>query len=200
MTTNTKKNYWRYIIYIAVIGLVLWPTSRIFFQQQLMKIGFFQPKLEQPEVTEESNVAAVDQSSTDKASFVTESGDIINTADLKGKVVFINFWATWCGPCVAEMPSIEILYNKFKDNPNVVFLIVEIDNNMEGAKAFVVKQKLSLPIVYPTSDIPQAWLENAIPTTVILDKSGKVAERKQGMYDYSGEGVQDFIQSLIDQK
>ena len=125
---------------------------------------------------------------------------VVNTIDLKGKVVFINLWATWCGPCIAEMPSIQVLYNKFKDNPNVVFLLVEVDNNVEGAKEFVAKQKLTLPIVYPNSDIPRNWLDNAIPTTVILAKNGMLAERKQGMYDYSGENVQNFIQSLIDQK
>lgn len=195
-----KKNYWRYLIYIILVVLIALPTSRVFFQQQLMKIGFFQPKLEQPEYTMEGSNNQANTTSSDKASFITESGKTINTEDLKGKVVFINFWATWCGPCVAEMPSIQVLYNKFKDNSNVEFLIVEIDNNIEGANAFVAKQKLDLPIAFPISDIPKSWLENAIPTTVILGKDGKIAERKQGMYDYSGKGVQDFIQSLIDQK
>ncbi len=194
-----KKNYWRYLIYIVLVALIAWPTSRIFFQQQLMKIGFFQPKLEQPAYTTEETSTPVDSTSSDKASFITESGKTINTEDLKGKVVFINFWATWCGPCIAEMPSIQVLYNKFKDNSNVEFLIVEIDNNIAGANEFIAKQKLDLPIVYPNSNIPQSWLENAIPTTVILGKDGMIAERKQGMYDYSGKGVQDFIQSLIDQ-
>lgn len=195
---KTKRNYWNYVIYAVLIGLFIWPTSRIFFQQQLMKIGFFQPKLE----NKDSETLSNDNSPTfskDKASFVNEAGEIINTDDLIGKVVFINFWATWCGPCVAEMPSIQVLYDKFKDNPNVVFLLVEVDNNIQGAKEFVAKQKLSLPILYPNGNIPTAWLDGAIPSTVILNKKGNLAERKQGMYDYSGKGVQDYIQSLIDQ-
>lgn len=195
--TSTKKKYIRYAIYAILLGLMIWPTSRVFFQQQLMKIGFFQPKFEEP-VTEEASVEeSTNVAGEDKASFVNENGDIINTADLKGKVVFINFWATWCGPCVAEMPSIEVLYNKFKSNPDVVFLIVEIESNQDGVKEFLAKHKLDLPIVYPNGNIPSTWLENAIPTTVILDKDGQLAERKQGMYDYSGQGVQDFIQSLL---
>lgn len=198
---KAKKSYWRYIIYVIVIGLFIWPTSRIFFQQQLMKIGFFQPKLENKEAstttTPTDNPPIV---SSDKASFVTEAGDMINTEDLKGKVVFINFWATWCGPCIAEMPSIQVLYDKFKDNPNVVFLIVEVESNADGAKEFIAKQKLNLPIVYPNGNIPSSWLDGAIPSTVILAKNGSLAERKQGMYDYSGKGVQDYIQGLIDQQ
>lgn len=202
MTTTKKKKYWTYIIYIVLIALVLWPTSRAFFQQQLMKIGFFQPKMEQTAPREEAATGTADAKTptVDQASFITDAGVVVNTEDLKGKVVFINLWATWCGPCIAEMPSIQVLYNKFKDNPNVVFLLVEVDNNVEGAKEFVAKQKLTLPIVYPNSDIPRNWLDNAIPTTVILAKNGMLAERKQGMYDYSGENVQNFIQSLIDQK
>lgn len=202
MTTTKKKKYWTYIIYIVLIALVLWPTSRAFFQQQLMKIGFFQPKMEQTAPREEAATGTADTKTptVDQASFITDAGVVVNTEDLKGKVVFINLWATWCGPCIAEMPSIQVLYNIFKDNPNVVFLLVEVDNNVEGAKEFVAKQKLTLPIVYPNSDIPRNWLDNAIPTTVILAKNGMLAERKQGMYDYSGENVQNFIQSLIDQK
>lgn len=197
----SKKNYWRYILYALVIGVFLWPTSRIFIQRQLMKIGFFQPKLEITKETEHvTSSESTTSTSRDRASFVTESGQSINTEDLIGKVVFINFWATWCGPCIAEMPSIQVLYDKFKDNPEVVFLIVEIESNQEGAKEFITKQKLNLPIVFPNSNIPQNWLENSIPTTVILDKNGDLVERKQGMYDYSGKGVQDYIQSLIDKK
>jgi len=197
----SKKNYWRYILYALVIGVFLWPTSRIFIQRQLMKIGFFQPKLENTKETEHvTSSESTTSTSRDRASFVTESGQSINTEDLIGKVVFINFWATWCGPCIAEMPSIQVLYDKFKDNPEVVFLIVEIESNQEGAKEFITKQKLNLPIVFPNSNIPQNWLENSIPTTVILDKNGDLVERKQGMYDYSGKGVQDYIQSLIDKK
>ena len=49
------------------------------------------------------------------------SGGVLDVEDLKGKVVFINFWATWCPPCIAEMPSIQKLYDKYKDNPEIAF-------------------------------------------------------------------------------
>lgn len=192
MTTTKKKNYWRYLIYVVLLGLVIWPTSRSFFQQQLMRIGLFQPNLENKE----------SQSGTDsvqRVSFISMDKEIVNTADMLGKVVFINFWATWCGPCITEMPSIQKLYDKFKDNPQVVFLIVEVDSNTRGARQFLTENKLTLPIFFPNSNIPQAWLSSSIPSTVILNKKGVLVEKKVGMYDYSGQKVQDYIQSLINQ-
>ncbi|NGF56165.1 TlpA family protein disulfide reductase [Parapedobacter sp. SGR-10] len=136
---------------------------------------------------------------TVSARFKDEAGNPVNTAELKGKVVFINFWATWCPPCRKEMPSIQALYDKFKTNENIVFLIVEIEHDVEGTKKFLADQNLSLPIYYPEGDIPQDWLGGAIPTTVILDKTGKLAAKQEGMYDFSTKSVEDFIQNLINQ-
>lgn len=195
MNPKTKKIIGN-VVFVLFIGLLIWPTSRSYFQQMLMKIGLFKPTLEAPkEVAEPIDAVAKPVSNT--VSFVNPLGDTIQVADLKGKVVFINFWATWCGPCRAEMPSINVLYDKFKDNPNIVFLIVEIEGDKEKAAAFVKNEKLTLPISYPNSDIPKEWLSESIPSTVILDKNGNLATRHEGMADYSTPDVATFIQDLI---
>lgn len=147
-------------------------------------------------IVEETAVVKQDDVS---ALFKTETGEVIDTRDLVGKVVFINFWATWCPPCVKEMPSIQSLYNKFKDNKEVVFLIVDVESDVEGTKQFLVDNKLTLPISYRDGNIPEEWLGGAIPTTVILDKKGKIAARQEGMYDFSTKESADFIQNLVDQ-
>ncbi|GAA4176767.1 hypothetical protein GCM10022218_24470 [Sphingobacterium ginsenosidimutans] len=162
----------------------------------LMKIGLFKPTLEVPKKAAEP-IDAGGKSASNTVSFVNHLGETVQVADLKGKVVFINFWATWCGPCRAEMPSINVLYDKFKDNPNIVFLIVEIEGDKEKAAAFVKNEKLTLPISYPNSDIPKEWLSESIPSTVILDKGGNLATRHEGMADYSTPDVATFIQDLI---
>lgn len=131
------------------------------------------------------------------ASFKDESGKVVHTKDLAGKVVFLNFWATWCPPCLKEMPSIQVLHDKFKNNDGVVFLIVEIENNIEGAKEFVAHQNLSLPIVFPNEEIPSAWLGGAIPTTVILDKEGNIAARHEGMYDFATPEMENYLKELL---
>ncbi|TDQ77438.1 TlpA family protein disulfide reductase [Sphingobacterium yanglingense] len=193
------KNIVSWIVFVVLMGLVLWSPSRIFIQQQLMKIGFFKPKLEKPVELEGAEKVSVQDSIDDKASFLNANNVVYDTEQLKGKVLFINFWATWCPPCRAEMPSIQKLYDKFKDNDNIEFLIVEIEGDTEGTEKFLTDQKLKLPIVYPNGEIPSNWLGGAIPTTVILDKSGKIAAKEEGMYDYSTKEVEAFVQNLIDQ-
>lgn len=131
------------------------------------------------------------------ASFKDERGTVLHTKELAGKVVFLNFWATWCPPCLKEMPSIQVLHDKFKTNDDVVFLIVEIENNIEGAKEFVANHNLSLPIVFPNEDIPSAWLGSAIPTTVILDKEGNIAARHEGMYDFATPEMENYLKELL---
>ncbi|MFZ4861689.1 redoxin family protein [Sphingobacterium sp. Mn56C] len=194
-----KKNIISNLLFVVAILILLWPTSRLFLQQQLMKIGFFRPALEAPAIGQGEDKVDITAINTDKAVFVDDQERLYDTEKLKGKVVFINFWATWCGPCRAEMPSIQQLYNKFKANDNLVFLLVEIENDSSGTQKFLARQKLQLPIVYPSSTIPKNWLGGSIPTTVILNKAGNIAAKEEGMADYSTKKVVDFIQNLLDQ-
>lgn len=194
------KNIISWVVFVLAMGLILWSPSRIFIQQQLMKIGFFKPKLEKP--VEDTAIAKSEEEKTtavEKASFVSADDVVYDTEQLKGKVLFINFWATWCPPCRAEMPSIQTLYDKFKGNDKIEFLIVEIEGDIEGTDKFLKEQKLQLPIVYPNGEIPSTWLGGSIPTTVILDKNGKIAAKEEGMYDYSTKEVEEFVQNLINQ-
>lgn len=195
MNPKTKKIIGN-VVFVLFIGLLIWPTSRSYFQQLLMKIGLFKPKLEVPQQVAEP-ISSGTENVGKSVTFMNHLGETVSVADLKGKVVFINFWATWCGPCRAEMPSINVLYDKFKDNPNLVFLIVEIEGDKEKAAAFVKNEKLTLPISYPNSDIPKEWLSESIPSTVILGKDGNLATRHEGMADYSTPDVATFIQDLI---
>ncbi len=195
MSPKTKKIIGN-VVFVLFIGLLIWPTSRSYFQQVLMKIGFFKPKLEFNSAPKEAVTGAV-ASAFNNVSFVNSQGETVKVTDLRGKVVFINFWATWCPPCRAEMPSINVLYDNYKDNSNIVFLIVEIEGDKAKAEAFVKEQKLTLPISFPNSDIPKEWLSESIPSTVILDKEGRVATRHEDMADYSSPDVDKFIQDLI---
>lgn len=191
-TKLSRGNIILYVVLVVLIILLFIPSTRSLFQQGLMKIGLFKPTLEAP-VEKASDKPVVVQASS---SFSNEKGEIINTASLKGKVVFINFWATWCGPCIHEMPSIQVLHDKLKDNPNVEFMLVEIDHENEKAREFMEKEKLNMPIYFPESDIPNTWLGQSIPVTVILDKEGNVAARHEGMADYSTKQVEQFIVDL----
>ncbi|HLT87130.1 MAG TPA: TlpA disulfide reductase family protein [Sphingobacterium sp.] len=199
-----KKKVWKIVSNIVLVGLIILlilPDGRTWVQQGLMKIGLFKPKLEKAEKApnQHAEVEAPSGSNYAGVAFSDDNGEIINIPDLKGKVVFLNFWATWCPPCKAEMPSIQVLKDKFKDNDQVAFLIVEIEGKKEKARDFMQQGNMDLPIFYPESQIPGEWLGGAIPTTVILDKTGKIAAQHEGMADYSRTEVSDFITELIQQ-
>ena len=189
MNPKTKKIIGN-SVFVVIILLLLWPTSRAYFQQGLMKIGLFKPTLEEPEkIDSQISVQNNISSKNDK-------GEIVNMNDLKGKVVFINFWATWCPPCIAEMPSIATLYERLKGNSEVVFLIVEIEGESEKANKFMAGKQLNLPVYYPNSQIPKEWLGGSIPTTLIINKHGEIATKHEGLADYSRQEVSDFIIEL----
>ncbi|WP_326985222.1 TlpA family protein disulfide reductase [Chryseobacterium sp. MP_3.2] len=188
---------------MALIGLflsiVFVPEVKATMHQGLMKLGLFQPDLK---VIPTSIDAETSNSKTPKpANYIMnmqdQKGNRISLEDLKGKVVFINFWATWCGPCIAEMPSIQKLHDKFKGNPDVVFIILEAEGNKAKATKFMESRKLNLPVYFPASEIPTEFFRGSLPTTVILDKAGNIAHVTEGMADYSGQDIVDFMNRVL---
>lgn len=202
-----KRSHIINLILLAFVALMLFsPDSKAWVSRGLMKIGLFKPNLEAP--TEEPRTASITNEATIQAAdvpgngqvpvyFVDSSGQEIDAANQRGKVVFINFWATWCPPCIAEMPSIAKLSEHFKGNDQVLFILADVDKDLVKSGAFMTKRQLNLPVHIPMGDIPGHWLGTSIPTTVILDKNGMIAARHEGMADYSRQEVVDFIHELL---
>lgn len=128
--------------------------------------------------------------------FKDGEGKTIDISKQKGKVLFINFWATWCPPCIAEMPSIAKLKSEIGDK-DILFLMVDVDNKYKKSKEFMDKHKYNLPVYSPAGSIPSDLLSGAIPTTVIVDKEGRVVGRHEGGGDYSRPEVVKFFKELI---
>jgi thiol-disulfide isomerase/thioredoxin len=129
--------------------------------------------------------------------FKDENGKSISLHSLKGKVVFINLWATWCPPCIHEMPSINELRKTFKDNKDLVFLMVDVDGNMERSKKWMKNKKFDLPVHVPDGEIPRELFTGSIPTTIIVDKQNNIIGRQVGGADYSSKEVVDLIKKLL---
>ncbi|MGN6541451.1 MAG: TlpA family protein disulfide reductase [Ginsengibacter sp.] len=134
---------------------------------------------------------------TQDVSFLDENGQTVTLSSLRGKVVFINFWATWCPPCKVEMPGINRLKKSFKGNDKIVFLMVDVDGNLKKSSAFMKNNKYELPVYAPASAIPSNFLGMAIPTTVILNKNGEIATRVEGAADYSRPEVLKTLNELM---
>jgi thiol-disulfide isomerase/thioredoxin len=109
------------------------------------------------------------------------SGDKLNLSSLQGKVVVMDFWATWCGPCRAQYPLYEEVKKKFEGNPNVVFLAVSTDEERDLVKPFLDAQKWNKR-VYFEDGLSRTLRVTSIPTTVVIDRHGRLSSRMNG-YD-----------------
>ena len=122
-------------------------------------------------------------------------GTELKLAALRGKPVFINFWATWCGPCIAEMPSIEKLYDSMKDE-GVAFVIVS-DEREEIVRSFAASRHVNLPFYLFKGRVPRVLYSDEIPATFILNRQGEVVFKHVGMADWSTVDSQRFLRSLL---
>lgn len=184
-----RKN-WSTAIMIAVL-ILLWvnPDAKAWVMRQMISTGLFNSKIE--EKTEESSLLPPN------FSVRNEHGEIIETAQLRGKVVFINFWASWCPPCRAEFPSVQKLYDRYRSNENMVFLTINLDDELILGKNYLQKEKFSIPFLVPDSSIPKELYSGSLPTTVILDKTGKIRMHHSGMADYSKDSFYKEIDGLL---
>jgi len=122
-------------------------------------------------------------------------GQRIKYSDLRGKVVFLNVWATWCGPCVAEMPFIQKLINEF-ENEDIEFLLVTKENIKQVIK-FKKNNLSSLPLYGEVKNIPPVLKVFAFPTTFIMDKNGKIVIHEIGAKYWSSPEYIELIAALL---
>ena len=122
-------------------------------------------------------------------------GEEIELGKLKGKVIFINIWATWCMPCIYEMQSIQKLYDTFK-NEEVTFLIAS-NENKEIVKKLYEDKKYTFPVHLIDRVLPQQFQSPIIPSTYIIDRKGMIALRHSGAVDWNQQSVHKYINSLL---
>jgi thiol-disulfide isomerase/thioredoxin len=113
----------------------------------------------------------------------TLDGQHISLDDLTGKVVLIDFWATWCGPCRAEIPDLVGLQNKYKDRLQILGLVVD-DDDQDAIKDFVEKFDINYPVAIATNDIRMQYGGiAALPTSFVLDAEGRIVQKHEGLRD-----------------
>jgi thiol-disulfide isomerase/thioredoxin len=154
--------------------------------------------LQNPNATAVVDAAAAANSERAGAGFkmVDLNGKTTDFGSLKGKVVFLNIWATWCPPCIAEMPNIQKLYDKVGSD-KIAFVMLSVDEGgMEKVKKFIDKKGYTFPVYMPASQFPQEFYSTAIPTTFIISPEGKIVAKQEGMADYDTPEVAEFLQKL----
>jgi thiol-disulfide isomerase/thioredoxin len=121
-------------------------------------------------------------------------GTPFDAGTLKGKVVFLNFWATWCGPCRSEMPAIQHLYEETKDQ-GVTFLVVS-DEERERIAGFVKKNGYTFPVYRVVGVPPEVFRTSVIPATFIVAPDGHIAYRRIGSAQWDNDAALAFLKTL----
>lgn len=133
--------------------------------------------------------------------FRSLDGALHRLRDLKGKVVLIDFWGTWCPGCVEEMPTLQRLYEKYRANSKVAFVVVSQNDAPEKIKAFVQKNRLTIPIYYiGTETPPKALSPTAWPATYFVSRDGMLRGVHLGGADWADPSVTTYIDGLAGER
>ena len=179
-----KKNWITLSLTAFLLAILLIPSFKEFVTRQIL----MKPSLEkvENEVTftpEELNLQL-------KGVNVPDA----NLADFKGKVVFLNFWGTWCPPCRAEYPSIQKLYEAKKDK--VQFVLVAMQDEEEKVKQFLAENNYTTQVYLAKSPLAEKMLPKSFPTTFLVGQNGRILMKEDAAKDWNAEDVLQFIDSV----
>ena len=181
-----KKIKLKNVLYFVIIALMIIPQTRKPIQVMLHKgLALFSPSVEAEEDTVFINYTSWQLQDA--------KGNVVDFKDFKGKVVLINFWATWCPPCIAEMPNLQKLHDAYKDK--VVFLFVS-NEKKEVINSFVSKNTYSFNVYTPLSTSSEFEI-SSIPRTFLINKEGKIIIDKEGAANWNSEKVREILDDLL---
>ena len=187
MKRKVKKELVEWIVLISIFGIIYlggWHTEVLGkIQQVVLASGIIKPDL-----VEDGQKASYEFWLEDA------DGNRIQFSDFEGEVVFLNFWATGCPPCVAEMPDIHDLYAKQKEK--VRFIMISLDREETKAHAFMDKKGFDFPIYFLRSALPKSYNTRAIPTTYVMDREGIIKVENHGMAKYNTDSFNNLLNEL----
>ena len=174
------------VIWILIIAMIVFTPVGFHLRVQLTRLLSFAPQ--STSVEERTVLRDFDWYLKDVA------GNQLAMESVRGKVIVINFWATWCPPCVAEMPSLNALYKDYKDE--VVFLFVAQDDS-EKVITYLEKQGYDFPVYFELNAPPNLLQNASIPTTYILSKKGEIVIEKTGAADWNSNSTRSLLSELL---
>ncbi len=186
-----KKEVKSWIVIFGVFALLyftgLLAVIQGSLQSALLATGLLKP-----------NITLTDLSDQDfdyNGKFKDFEGNTVILEDYRGKTLFINLWASWCGPCRAEMPHISQLYSSVKDHAGVEFLMIGLDDDYEKSKRLIEGKNWAFPAVHASFGINSSLRSEAIPTTLVVNPAGKIVFYQQGMSNFNTEEFKGFLLS-----
>ncbi|WP_298536633.1 TlpA disulfide reductase family protein [uncultured Algibacter sp.] len=187
---KTFKSKFKNIVFLVVLALFLIPQTRQPIQVLLNKgLALFSPS-----ITKKSEQIIVSNYNWNLQDI---NGGGFHFEEVKGKVVLVNFWATWCPPCIAEMPSLHKLYQAYNDKIEFVFISNE---DLAVIRKFLNQEGYTFKVYRPLTQYPEAFDVNTIPRTFLVDKKGNIIIDKTGAANWNSEMVRKTIDALIEEE
>lgn len=185
---NIAKKHWSNILFVIVIALIIFTPVGSYVKVKLnqMKLIFSNPS----SIEEAKRVTVSDFN----WNLVDGSGKIVNFQEMEGEIVLVNFWATWCPPCIAEMPSLNELYADYKDKIRFVFVA---SDEVKNVNSYFEKNNFNLPVYYTSEKAPTELYANSIPATFLIDDRGKIIMKEIGSSDWNSKNVRNQIDELL---
>lgn len=180
------KKHWSNILFGVLVVLMIIPQTRMPIQVFVQRLISFSPS----ETSEEKRETLQNY---DWALVALDSEDI-NFSQSQGKVVVVNFWATWCPPCVAEMPSFQKLYDAYGSNVDFYFVTSE---KPDKVNRFLDKHNYSLPVYLQFFEAPEQMQSSVLPTTYVLSKSGEIVVNETGVADWNSKKIRSLLDRLL---
>jgi thiol-disulfide isomerase/thioredoxin len=180
------------VIFIIITAIVFFNSDA----RTLLIRGFMITGLFNAEVGTETKKSDLNKSAPTGMTFRKEDGELLNLSENKGKVYFINFWATWCPPCRAEMPSINKLASKVENKDKISFIMVDVDNKMDTSVKYMKKHSFNLQVYASVSPIPEQIFNGTLPTTVIIGPDGTIVFHHTGMANYNTTEMINLLNTL----
>jgi thiol-disulfide isomerase/thioredoxin len=177
------------VLVVFLVVMFFFPNIRApvmgFAQRVLLQTGFFNANIDD---------AASGNRFDYHFQLVDTAGQLVEVEKFKGKKVFVNIWATWCPPCLAEMPDIAQLHQAVGDE--VVFLMISVDRDRKKAKQWVREKQYSFPVHFVNGSLPESIAYEVIPTTWVVGTDGVIRYQHAGMAQYNSNKFKDFLRSL----
>lgn len=177
-----KKN----IIYIVLLALVatvfLVPGLKDTIKEQFLPVATIENAVHIAPADYDVDLQGINVPST-------------NLKNFKDKVVFLNFWGTWCPPCIKEWPSIQKLYDTKKEK--IEFVLIAMKDEEAKVKKFLKENNYNVPVYIAQSPISEKILPKAFPTTFLLDDKGRILLKEDAYKDWMSPSSLEFVNNLI---
>ena len=128
---------------------------------------------------------------------MSAQGSDISLSDYEGKFVLLNFWATWCPPCVKEMPALNVLHNKLNGSNGLEVVGVHVGPALANVKQFLKDRPVDFDILIDKSMSLSSWQVSGLPTTFLISPAGKVIYKATGERDWGSDEMVEFIRDIM---